>query len=485
MKLWRNKRFKIVGVVVGIVILAALFFVMQRFKNAEQLPTETRMNTVRLSKMNLTNSISATGTLESEKTKTVRATVSNVTVEKVNVKVGEDVKKGQKLVTFDEKDLRNSLKEAKENLSDTQSQIRINLASANRKLEDAKENYQSQKKKYAANISLAKEEYEMAKKAFSVAKTKEEKEKEKQTLNQAKKSYEQAKSEQVSGNRQNENTIQSAKEQLLTTKSNNKKLLREANRQLTNAKEALEGCSVTAPISGTVTFIGVEDGDMYQGGTLLEISDCTKMHVSTSVDEYDIAKVSKGQKVAVLLDATGEEELYGTITYVAKTPGSSSSTSGLSSNSSMTNTGNSSATYEVQIQLESENDKLRIGMTARCSILLEEVNDVFAVPYDAVSKNRNGDTVLFVMDKNGERSEIVVTKGMESDYYVEVSGDGLEENMEVIIPTDTKTVSDESFEESKLENIMGGSMNPNRTQGGRPNFAPGSSKSAPNGAPRN
>lgn len=40
---------------------------------------------------------------------------------------------------------------------------------------------------------------------------------------------------------------------------------------------------------------------------MIEISDCTNLRVSTSVDEYDISDVAKGQKVVILMDATGDE----------------------------------------------------------------------------------------------------------------------------------------------------------------------------------
>ena len=88
-------------------------------------------------------------------------------------------------------------------------------------------------------------------------------------------------------------------------------------------------------------------------------------------------------------------------------------------------------------QLKENSENLRIGMTARCSIIIEEAADVFAVPYDSVYKNKNGDTVLYVEDGNGACREITVSKGMESDYYVEVMGEELREGLQVMIPADT------------------------------------------------
>ena len=69
-------------------------------------------------------------------------------------------------------------------------------------------------------------------------------------------------------------------------------------------------------------------------------------------------------------------------------------------------------------------------MTAKASIVLDAVYDVLTVPYDCVTTDEEGNALVTV-DRNGERTEIPVTVGMQGDYYVEVSGEGLEEDMMV------------------------------------------------------
>ena len=99
-------------------------------------------------------------------------------------------------------------------------------------------------------------------------------------------------------------------------------------------------------------------------------------------------------------------------------------------------------------------------MTAKCSIILEEVSDVYAVPYDAIHKNTSGDSVIYVKDSSTDtKKELVVTKGMESDYYVEVSGDGLSEGLGVILPSDStnsKSSSGSDRTSGGLSGMMGG-----------------------------
>ena len=306
-----------------------------------------------------------------------------------------------------------------------------------------------------------------AKKAVSQAKNEQEKTKANQTLQQAKSAYEQAVSQQTSSNKQNKESIENAKESVTTTENSNKKSLKEAQKSVDDATEALGNCVVTAPISGTITAVGVEAGDTYSGGDMFEISDCSKFQVSTTVSEYDIANVKKGQKVVILTDATDDTEIQGEITYVALTTGSSLSSSSSSSGNGATaqssagggssSSSSSSSGYEVTIKVKDSNDKLRVGMSAKCSIILKEAKDVYAVPYDAIHTNNSGDSVIYVQDGTSKK-EVTVTKGMESDYYVAVSGDGLSEGLKVIIPSDSTSSSSskDSSDSSGLSGMLGG-----------------------------
>lgn len=454
--LGRSIRHKVLIIVIAVlvVIAAGIFLFVRMKKPKERTFASGKQNTVELTKMDLTNSVSATGTIESVNTKSVSAQVSDVEVKSVKVSEGDEVKKGQTLLIFDKTDLQSALSEAKENLSDVKEQASNELSSAKRRLSEAESNYQSQKSRLAKSVAEAKKNYQSAKKeakketkgitTTSQAEKETTQTQSQSSLEQLKSAYEQAVSEQENTNKQNQSEIQSAKESVTTTESNNKKSIREAEKKVEDARETLEKCSVTAPISGTVTAVGVEKGDIYSGGNLFEISDCADLQISTSIGEYDISQIKKGQKAAILTDATGDNELEGEITYVAVSTGSSSlstSSSGNAGGSSVSSSMGTSASsssdsgYTVKIKITDVNENLRIGMTAKCSIILNEAEDVYAVPYDAVHQNEEGKQVIYVADSAGKK-EVEVEKGMESDYYVEISGEKLQEGMKVIIPSD-------------------------------------------------
>lgn len=459
----RLKRYRVLVVIIAIAVIAVIVavIILPRMKRSSDSPKAiVQENTIELSKMDLTSSVSATGTIESTSTMSVSAKASGTEVKSVKVEEGDTVKKGDTLVTFDQTDVRKAYDEAKENLSDVESQNSSELASAKRRLEEAQETYESEKSRQAKSVASAKKSYQAAKKAVSAAKNAADKQKAQESLEKAESAYEQAKNEQENTNKQNKSNIQTAKDSIATTQNNNKKSLREAKKNLESAEETLNACSVTAPMSGTVTAVGVAAGETYSGGDMFVISDCENFQVTTTISEYEISSIQKGQRVVMLTDATGEEEIEGEITYVAVTTGSDAlSTGNNSSMGSSSSASSGSSGYEVRIKIKDKNDLLRIGMTAKCSIILEEAEDVYAVPYDAVHTNSNGDNVLYVKEPStGTRKEVVVTKGMESDYYVEVSGDELSDSLQVIIPTDSTSAGKDSSD-SERDNALDGFLN--------------------------
>lgn len=527
------KKHKVRSAVIGVLFVAVIGIIsvmLMHTGNDKSVAQGNRQNMVRLSKMDLTSSVSATGTLESAETMKVSASLNNVKITEVKVKEGDTVTKGQTLVSFDKEDLQDSYDDAVESLSDARSQADDELSSAKKKLSDAKETYETEKSRAASSVSSAKAEYQSAKSTAAdlkkqlntekdsekKAKLQEELTKAEQEQKQAKTSYENAVNEKSNTIKQNKSNIESAKSAVKTAENNKTKSVREAKRSVDDAKESLDACSVTAPMTGTVTAVGVNAGDTYSGGDMFEISDCENLQVSTSVDEYDINQVKKGQRVVILTDATGEDEIEGEITFVAPTTGSGSlnssgsGASSLSQTGTSTSSGGSSTGYTVTINIKKADERLKVGMTAKCSIILEEVTDVFAVPYDAIHTNSNGESVIYTVtgqkntaasergkraaDSQSENSqskpetsqkEIVVTKGMESDYYVEISGDELTEGLMVILPSDT-TESSNSSESEKASNEAGslpgmdGGMEQNR---GNKSFGGGNAGGAPAGGP--
>ncbi len=238
-------------------------------------------------------------------------------------------------------------------------------------------------------------------------------------------------------------------------------------RQLEQNQDSLDNYIVTAPISGIVTAVNAQEGNGYQpsAGALFTVQAVDVFEVTTQVDEYDINNVKIGQKVAIMTDATGEDELEGRITFIAPT-------ATVSQNNTSTNT------YEVKMDILKKDDRLRLGMSAKLNILVDIHNNVLAVPYDAIEEKEGGQYVIYTLDdtaaaqadkkadegksilgiqvigtdgliKNSASSgdagttgmpvdkskakEIPVQIGLESDYYTEVISNQIHEGMTVLV----------------------------------------------------
>ena len=198
-------------------------------------------------------------------------------------------------------------------------------------------------------------------------------------------------------------------------------------------QNTLEDATITAPVSGVVTAVYAKVGEP-GNGLLFVVEDTQSLKINTKIKEYDVANIREGMPVVIKSDATGDQEISGTVTYIApaavKTEAGNTQTGGNDSN----------VEFEAEVQVNDPNCGLRIGMNTRLTVLLEEKQDVFGVPYDAVVEKADGSTVVYAaveQQNSGKNSsyvvtEIPVTTGIETDFYIEISGGEVTPGMAVI-----------------------------------------------------
>ena len=229
---------------------------------------------------------------------------------------------------------------------------------------------------------------------------------------------------------------------------------------------SLSDCIVTAPINGIITSLPLKSGDTYVDGEIMTIQNCENYTISAQVDEYDISDLEEGMKVVIKTDATRDDELEGVVSFISPT----ATAAGTSSD----------ATYEVTIDILTKDERLKLGMTAKLNIIVDEVKDVLTVPYDAISTNAEGESYVSVLSNHNQsqtveqdveskqsqmqtqpqaqtpKQDIVVEIGMESDYYTQIISDELTEGMKVIIPSATGTQGTDTKSDSMMFNMGGG-----------------------------
>ena len=199
--------------------------------------------------------------------------------------------------------------------------------------------------------------------------------------------------------------------------------------QIRTYKEQLADGVLVSTVNGVVTKINVKKGDIYTGSTIATIDGVDEFIIESEIDEYDIADIEVGMKVLIKTDSTRDEELEGTVIYTA--PSATESALPSSTVAAVTN----NATYTVKISLNTSNERLRLGMNAKLSIIIEEKEDVWTVPYNAIRERENGDKYIVINRKDSsEDEELDVSVGLEGSYYVEIVSDEIEDGMKVVLP---------------------------------------------------
>jgi len=148
-----------------------------------------------------------------------------------------------------------------------------------------------------------------------------------------------------------------------------------------------------APINGVIAEIPSKVGTFAVAGlsttALLTIADMSQINVEVKVDETEIDKVEVGQKAKIKVDAFGDKEIEGEVTQ--KTPlavGKSQTSGGLSVNINV----QEAKEFRVVIKLTELPDDirsgLRPGMSATATITTKTVQNVIAVPLQAVIEKK-------------------------------------------------------------------------------------------------
>lgn len=190
----------------------------------------------------------------------------------------------------------------------------------------------------------------------------------------------------------------------------------QAQLSLEQAQHQLEGSVLTAPHAGTITAVGIKEGELSGGQPAFVLTDLSQYHVEGTVDEIDIGRVATGQPVTVTLDALPGESLSGQIEEIA--------------NTAQMDTG--VVSYRVSIHLGPTPAPLRVGMTANVDIVTEERTDILLVPNRFVRIERTTGQTYVEKLIAGAVQSVEIQTGQRDEFYSEVMA-GLEEDDIVVL----------------------------------------------------
>ena len=329
--------------------------------------------------------VTATGTMNAVTTVLVGTQVSG-TISKLYVDFNSPVKKGQILAQIDPATFQAQVDQARANMM----AARANVQKAEAAVVDTKRTMERNKTLFARNL-IAKSDEDTA-----------------------------------------ETNYLSAEAQLSASKA----AVAQTKAALDFAETNFRYTKIISPVDGTVISRNVDVGQTvaasFQTPTLFNIAqDLTRMQIDTSVDEADIGKIKVDQPVEFAVDAYPEITFKGKVSEVRNAP----------------ITVQNVVTYDVVVRVDNPELKLKPGMTANVSIILDEKKGVLRVPNAALrfrppesskaitpqkgSADQKGSAVWVL--ENGKPKRIKVTTGIGDGSYTEVVSGELKEGDAVIV----------------------------------------------------
>lgn len=209
--------------------------------------------------------------------------------------------------------------------------------------------------------------------------------------------------------------------------------IQQAKASLKATLNNLEKTVYNAPISGVITSLNIEEGEIALVGTmnnpgtvLMTIADLSIMEVDIEVDETDVVNVEIGQTAEVHVDAFPDLVIKGEVTEIG-----SSAIQQLSA-------ADESRDFKVIITLIDPPANLKPGLSASSDIITAEKKNVLAVPISTLvlrekEEEEDGgqeEGVFIVLDAEARFRK--VEKGIMGDLDIEIIS-GVEEGDTVIV----------------------------------------------------
>ncbi len=205
---------------------------------------------------------------------------------------------------------------------------------------------------------------------------------------------------------------------------------------LADAKANLSDYYVYAPFSGLVGQFAVKKNDSVSSGTTVATLITQQQIATISLNEVDIAQVAVGQKVTLSFDAISDLTLTGVVAEI--------DTIGTVSQGVVT--------YNVKITFDTQDARIKPGMSVSASIITKVKQDILIIPNSAIKTQNNSqyvslfdtpiatsttDTTAGVLSAVAPVQQNIET-GLSNDTHTEVIS-GLNLGEQIIVRTVTST----------------------------------------------
>lgn len=349
--------------------------------------TATDYLTAKVERGNLRTSVSATGTLQAVTTVQVGSQVSG-TISALYVDFNSAVKKGQVIAQLDPALLQAQRDQVKANLE----QVRANLTNAEARVKAAQSTVATQRAGVSsadANLAALKAQRDdassflarqsslvesglIAQREFEVART---------SFRAAEERYKQAEAQLQQAHIAEQTSSSSGIAQARAEVKQAQAQVQQTSAALRLAEVNLSHTTIHSPIDGVVVSRNVDVGQTVaaslQAPTLFTIAnDLTRMQVIANIDQADIGVINESVRASFTVDAFPGQRFSGAIRQIRLNPQNVQNV----------------VTYNVVLDVENPELKLKPGMTANLTVTIAERTNVLRIPNAALRFTPQGVT---------------------------------------------------------------------------------------------
>ncbi len=307
--------------IITLVVIAAIAASVGGYYYTRPGP-EPKVSTAPVGRGDITETVSATGTLDAVTAVTVGSQVGGI-IQEIPVDFNKIVKKGDVLLKINPDNINTQIEQAKATLVQRQADVersKVTVEDARVKLKRTRELFD---KKLSTQSDLDSADV----------------------------------------------TMKSAQASLKSSEA----ALTQAQANLDQQKVNLSNTIITSPIDGIIINRAVDVGQTVQANyqsplLFLVAADLTKMKCTANIDESDVGKIRPGQTVRFRIDAYPNETFTGTVVQVRLQPIVVQNV----------------VTYGTVIEVPNNDLKLKPGMTANVQIEIAKKTDVIRVPNTAI-----------------------------------------------------------------------------------------------------
>jgi RND family efflux transporter MFP subunit len=160
------------------------------------------------------------------------------------------------------------------------------------------------------------------------------------------------------------------------------------------AEHALGGMEIKSPLTGMISLVSVWHGNSaspfkpgdkaWPGAPLAEIPDISTLRISARVEETERSRLALQQPATVHMDAISDRDFTGKLEQIS-TIATSDFTGGWPF----------PRNFDLKIALDQQDPRLKPGMTAQVTVVVEKIPDALAIPVQA-SFQKSGQTVAYI-----------------------------------------------------------------------------------------